>query len=691
MTLNNISTSKKLILTFGVMGVLLLITAATAWWGLAALNKSVGTVITQSAKLKKCTDISADLDGIYLKMWDLTTTQTSEDRQAALAEITKLRADYRKKLDDLKAQAVTPEGRELLAHLEEIAITASQNNQKLAGIVLKSDGKDAKALEQFSTVGKKENEEKLHPAIEAIVAHREKLIRMTDSDAEGAFRQAKWVLGCCIIVSLVLASLLGFAIWRSLVQPLKACLDINNRLAAGDFSTSIPKEICRRKDEFGALALAIDNSASTFRNILREISSNAQELTDTARMFGDTSRTQSEEAKESALETNAVATAGEQLAANSRNMTDSTKHINDSATTVSASVEEMAASINEVSKNCAREAEIANQAAKQADKTKEQMNRMAEAAQKIDKIVEMISRIAQQTNLLALNATIEAASAGEAGRGFAVVANEVKELARQSATATEDIRSQIGSIQTAAAESKKAIDDVVFVIDQVNQIAVSIASAVEEQSATSSEISRSLHEIKISTDELTSNVTESSVGAAEISRTIQAVSNSIKCTAGGAVRQEVSAKGLLYISESMQAVVGRFKLEMEESESGKTAEEKDLSSAIKKAVVAHGAWKQRLRTAIATGKSTFVVDTVRKDDCCDFGKWIYGCQEGHKKSPHWQCVREEHAKFHQEAAKVLQEAIGGDPAVATEFLVNPTSTFRQACTKLAAALDAWVA
>ena len=155
------------------------------------------------------------------------------------------------------------------------------------------------------------------------------------------------------------------------------------------------------------------------------------------------------------------------------------------------------------------------------------------------------------------------------------------------------------------------------------------------------------------------------------------------------MRQEVCTKGLRSISENMQAVVSRFKLAKEENESEKSAEEMELASELKKAVAAHGAWKQRLRTATATGKSTFDTATVRRDDCCDFGKWIYGCKEVHKKSPHWQCVREEHAKFHQEAAKVLHEATEGNPSDATESLINPTSTFRQACNSLSAAIEAW--
>jgi methyl-accepting chemotaxis protein len=188
------------------------------------------------------------------------------------------------------------------------------------------------------------------------------------------------------------------------------------------------------------------------------------------------------------------------------------------------------------------------------------MLKLDESARQIGKIVELINQIAEQTNLLALNATIEAASAGEAGRGFAVVANEVKELARQSAAATQDIRLQVSLIQENTSNSMEAIDDVAKVIEQVSQIASSIAAAVEEQSATTSEIVRSLHNVTSSTKSLSENVKNASSGADEVSRNINGVSQAASESAKGASRISSSAGELSHLAGSLGQLVNRFKL-----------------------------------------------------------------------------------------------------------------------------------
>jgi methyl-accepting chemotaxis protein len=248
------------------------------------------------------------------------------------------------------------------------------------------------------------------------------------------------------------------------------------------------------------------------------------------------------------------------LAINSKSMTLSAGEINQASTMVAAALEEMSSSIQEVARNCTQESEIARKADIQARQTRDLMLKLDDSARQIGKIVELINRIAEQTNLLALNATIEAASAGEAGRGFAVVANEVKELARQSAAATEDIRRQVNLIQENTANSMGAIDDVAKVIEQVSQIAGSIAASVEEQSATTSEIVRSLHNVTSSTKTLSENVKNAASGADEVSRNINGVSQAASESAKGASRISSSAGELSHLAGSLVQLVNRFKL-----------------------------------------------------------------------------------------------------------------------------------
>jgi methyl-accepting chemotaxis protein len=265
--------------------------------------------------------------------------------------------------------------------------------------------------------------------------------------------------------------------------------------------------------------------------VLNRVSEDAVRLGAAAEQMTAASRQMGANADTTSAQANAVSAAAEEVSANVQ--------------TVATGTEEMSSSIREIAKNASDAARIASQAARAAHNTNDAVTRLGQSSIEIGKVIKVITSIAQQTNLLALNATIEAARAGEAGKGFAVVANEVKELAKETARATEDISQKIEAIQTGTRGAVEAIGEIGDVIDRINDISNTIATAVEEQTATTNEITR--------------NVAEAARGSAEIARNISAVAMGAQSTTTGAGDMENAAVELSRMAAGLEQIVARYK------------------------------------------------------------------------------------------------------------------------------------
>jgi methyl-accepting chemotaxis protein len=357
-------------------------------------------------------------------------------------------------------------------------------------------------------------------------------------------------------ISAVLLAIAAVLIARSITRPIGVCVSAMQQVAAGDLTREVD---ITRSDELGTLANAINSSIANLRRLLVNMQQSSERLMQSSQSLNETSQAQAAVAEETTAQATTVATAGEELSASTRSMADASARINNSASGVAAAMEEMSASIQEVASNSTKGAEISHHADQQARSTKQLMSQLDESSRQISKIVDIINHIAEQTNLLALNASIEAASAGEAGRGFAVVANEVKELARQSASASEEIRRQIELIQKNATSAVGAIDEVSRVIQQVSQMTSSIAAAVEEQSATVSEVTRSLSDVSASTSQLSDNIRHAASGAEEVSRNIRGVSEASQETAKGASSTSAAATELNELASTLTREISQFR------------------------------------------------------------------------------------------------------------------------------------
>jgi methyl-accepting chemotaxis protein len=344
------------------------------------------------------------------------------------------------------------------------------------------------------------------------------------------------------------------------IAPVNEVMDVMGRIEQGDLTARITGSY---RGDFARLAEAINGGAVKLAGILAQIgkasgtlATSADELTATSQAMagkavemtrqatGAAAATEQSSAnvkcmaagiEEVSANSNTVASASEQVSANLRTVGAAVEQMSSnmrvfatasgrmqtSVDSVATAIEEMSLSLGEVTRSSTQAATVASKAVESAHETATIVGHLGTSAQEIGKVVDLIKGIADQTNLLALNATIEAASAGEAGKGFAVVANEVKELAKQTALATGDIRAQVEAIQSNTQEAVKAIEEILSIIGQINAISGSIAASVKEQTDTTMRISQNVGEAAKGATEVARNVSQAATGASEVSRTVQ--------------------------------------------------------------------------------------------------------------------------------------------------------------------------
>jgi len=315
---------------------------------------------------------------------------------------------------------------------------------------------------------------------------------------------------------------------EELGRKVDAMLEVVHAAGTGDLTKEVT---VRGTDSIGQMGEGLDKFFSKLRKDIRSIGENVETLATTSEEMAVSSEQMTANAEQTSDQANLAATASEEVTAN----------IN----TVASGSEEMTTSIKEIATNSAQAASVAAEAVETAERTNATIKQLAQSSAEIGEVIKVITSIAEQTNLLALNATIEAARAGEAGKGFAVVANEVKDLATQTGQATEDISKRIVSIQDDTKEAVTAMGEIGKVINQIHDISNTIASAVEEQTAT--------------TDEIARNVNEAAKGTQQISVNIASVAENAVSTTKGSMDNLSSSKSLSNMATTLRGLVSQFK------------------------------------------------------------------------------------------------------------------------------------
>jgi methyl-accepting chemotaxis protein len=333
------------------------------------------------------------------------------------------------------------------------------------------------------------------------------------------------------IIALAIGIFVAVSVSRSIARTTQSVLAQAEAIASGDLRRADLK--VRSQDELGDLTAAINKMSNSLKSMIMAIMANSLQVASASEQLSHTSQQISANSEKTSVQAKVVS--------------DSALHVSQNLQTVATGAEEMGVSIREIAKNATEAASVATSAVKVAETTTATVSKLGESSNEIGQVIKVITSIAQQTNLLALNATIEAARAGEAGKGFAVVANEVKELAKETAKATEDISRKIETIQTDTKAAVKAIASISDVINQVNGISNTIATAVEEQNATTNEMARNVSEAANSSGEITSN--------------INGVAQAAESTSRGAMDTQKASQQLVETSAELRRLVEQFKID----------------------------------------------------------------------------------------------------------------------------------
>jgi methyl-accepting chemotaxis protein len=551
MNLKNITISAKVIMLVVLLASLSAVIAFTGWYGMTRMGKTLQDVGTVESAAREAMDLRLDIIAISRMTYQLAQ---APEKAADFAKETDRRTTEMLARFDVLAAAADDQQKSQLDAIK--GVLAPYFDKIRAMVDVASKGGDKAAIDAALADGLKA-QKTVTDTVKVYSTYSAERMKTMREGALALSSNAQWVQIVVALGGIVLGIVIGYVVAnRGIVRPIRGVTDALQRLANGDLNVEVVGT--DRRDEVGDIARTMatfkENAEARARLAVEEERQQREKIAQGERVAGliqsfeqqatqvlgvingsastlnQTADTLSRASDETSHQTSAVAAASEEATRNVQ--------------LVAAATEEMTASIREIAQQMTNARSVANDAATRAQEARNMVRQLEESGTKIGDVIGLINDIASQTNLLALNATIEAARAGEAGRGFAVVATEVKSLATQTGTATDDIRAQVEGMRGSIATATDVITEIATVIDRLNEMATAVAGTIEQQTAATQEIGR--------------NATEAAMGTQEVAKSIGHVSVAAATTADGAGKVLGAANGLTQQTDSLRRSIVDF-------------------------------------------------------------------------------------------------------------------------------------